>query len=64
MCVRKYPVMREGDFNLAAKSLVRNYRTRNIDIFEVHFNYCNVDKKKIYTEQYGKIVVADTSNQF
>jgi hypothetical protein len=47
-CVRKYPVMREGDLNLNAKSLVRNYGTRNIDIFEMYFNYFHIDKKILY----------------
>jgi hypothetical protein len=49
-CVRKYSVMREGDLSLAAKSLVRNCRTRNIDIFEVYINYFNIDQK-LCTEQ-------------
>jgi len=49
-CVRKYPVMREGDLNLNEKSLVRNYGTRNIDIFEMYFNYFHIDQK-FYTEQ-------------
>ena len=41
--VGNYPVMREYDLNLPAKSLVRNYRTRNIDIFKIYFNYFNGD---------------------